>query len=570
MARFTKVTGQSVEPASFYDDILSLSTKTTFDAVTHALMTTPLTDASGQKFGDGLTLIERVDTVKGEVSGTPGDRQFRMYVRLTANAREMLDRSREFKRGIDNSIYHKGYPVNYREQRGTPSIQVSIALDGRQADIDVDYRSSMFPVSLLNGHLSAANSDVRAGNNADRHAAQWLGFQQWWRSFFGVRLDQTPDAALIPTSNLALPKIPRAGKKDIKVMAPDFLRAWLVEGDVVAAMGYVSERSYACLAQDAPDPSAFDRGLAPFQIMVNLKAAHDAIGKHASLDGLTLGVPLTIPGLRAVSHPQQDQFAIYSVSDDVAARFDCATRLMPGATRGSRAYGQHFGVTFRIAGQAKNASIALLWAKDDGYWKIVSWQTEPEPDKTPAAPTPPEPKLARIKADLTLVQAAKDFVESWLVRKNYDAAFRSLSTRSYACYDLLRGPDAPASTSPDDAGRKIRAGLERIGQAVGTSRNLEAIIEAVEPLLPSIQVMDQPYSRIFSLTNLPAALGDAFECDARARGAVPPDPVPLDYGSAFGMTLRFRTSGGEAPVLRLLWRKEDGAWRISAYDVALP
>ena len=98
--------------------------------------------------------------------GASGDRQFRMYVRLMPNAREMLERSREFKRGVDNSIYHKGYPLNYREQRGTPSIQFSIALDGRQADIDVDYRSSMFPVGLLNGHLSSANSDVRAGNDA--------------------------------------------------------------------------------------------------------------------------------------------------------------------------------------------------------------------------------------------------------------------------------------------------------------------------------------------------------------------------------------------------------------------
>ena len=279
VARFNKVTGQSLDAGPFYDDILSLSTKTTFDAVTHALITTPLTDASGQKFGDGLALIERVDTVRGEVSGASGDRQFRMYVRLIPNAREMLERSREFKRGVDNSIYHKGYPINYREQRGTPSIQVSIALDGRQADVDVDYRASMFPVGLVNGHLSSANSDVRAGNNADRHASQWSGYQQWWRSFFGVRLARTPDA-LDTTSTPSLPTIPRAGKKDIKVMVPDFLQAWLVEGDVVAAMGYVSPRSYACLARDTPDPASFDRGLAPFQILVNLKAAHDAIGTH--------------------------------------------------------------------------------------------------------------------------------------------------------------------------------------------------------------------------------------------------------------------------------------------------
>ena len=114
-------------------------------------------------------------------------------------------------------------------------------------------------------------------------------------------------------------------------MVPDFLQAWLVEGNVVAAMGYVSERSYACLAQDMPDPSAFDRGLAPVQIMVNLKAAHDALGKHDSLEGLAMGVPLPIPGLRAVSQPHQAQFALYEIPDDLAARFDCASRLTPGA-----------------------------------------------------------------------------------------------------------------------------------------------------------------------------------------------------------------------------------------------
>jgi hypothetical protein len=53
----------------------------------------------------------------------------------------------------------------------------------------------------------------------------------------------------------------------------------------------VSERSYACLAQNAPDPAAFDRGLAPFQMLVNLRAAHDGLGRHDSLEGLTIGVP---------------------------------------------------------------------------------------------------------------------------------------------------------------------------------------------------------------------------------------------------------------------------------------
>ena len=132
-------------------------------------------------------------------------------------------------------------------------------------------------------------------------------------------------------------------------------------------------------------------------------------------------------------------------------------------------------------------------------------------------PAPPEPKVVRIKADLTLVQAAKNFVDTWLIRKDYDAAFRYLSTRSYACYDLVRGPDAPPSTSLDDAGRKIRASLERIGQWVGTSRNLEAIIEAAEPRHPSIRVMDQPYSR--------TSASPAFPLHLATSSSVTPAPV---------------------------------------------
>ena len=484
VARFTKVTGQSIDARTFYDDVLRLSTKTTFDAVTHALQTTRLTDASGQAFGDALSLVERVDTVKGEVSGTSSDRQFRMYVRLTANAREMLNRSREFRRGVDNTVYHKGYPINYREQQGTPSIQISIAMDGRLADVDVDYRASFFPVSLFNGHLSAANSDVRAGDNGERHAGRWTGYQNWWRSFFGAGVERAPaDKDAMPA--FTLPKIPRAGKKNVNDMVPDFLAAWLLEGNIVAAMGYVSERSYACLAQDAPDPAAFDRGLAPIQIMVNLQAAHAALSKHDSLEGLTIGVPLAIPGLRAVPQPRQGQFVLYEVPDKMAAGFDCASRLTPGApTRASRAYGQHYAASFRVAGPGKDTSVALLWAREDGYWKIVSWFVAPKPDETPVPPAPPESKVVRIKADPTLVQAAKSFVDTWLIRKDYDAAFRVLSTKSYACYDLVRGPNVPASASLDDAGRKLRTSLELIGQRVGSSRNLETIVEAVDPLLP--------------------------------------------------------------------------------------
>jgi hypothetical protein len=568
--RFTKATGQSVEPGGFYDDIVNLSTKTTFEAVTHALMTTRLTDGSGTSLGDALGLVERIEAVRGEIPEARGDRQFRMYAQLKPGALDTLSRSEEFKRGADNSVYHKGYPISYRGQGGVPSIQISVALDGRRSDIDVDYRASSFPAALFNGHLTSSNSDVRAGNNYDRHLDRWTGFQNWWRSFFGVRQERMADAREL-ASRPVLPRTPRAGDKTIDVMVSDFLTAWLIEGDVIAAMGYVSERAYACLAQDSENPSDFDRGVAPFQLMVNLKAAHDSLGKRSSLDGLVVGTRLTKAGLRVVQQPHHAQFVIYAVPDDIAAAFDCESRLTPGDPKSiKRKYGNYFGATFYVAGR-RDVPVAFLWGKENGYWKLVSWQTGAAENESTPGPNPvAAPKIVRISADPSFVQAARGFLESWLIRKDYDAAFGYFSPKSYACYNLERSEGEPAIASPEEAGRSLRGALEASGNAIGPQRSLDGVIEAAEPFHSAIRLMNHSYSRVFSLSSIPNALADAAECTARAAGSGIPDPVPLEYSNGFGMTVQFKTRGGDAPVLRLLWRNEAGTWRITAYGVELP
>jgi len=575
LARFNELTGKQLQAEAFYDTTVKLSAKTTFDAVTNALITTPLTDKSGAKYGDALDLVERVESVRGEILDTASDHQFRMYVRLVPDVIDRLDRSQQFDRGADNSFFHKGYPINYRQQGGSPSIQISIAADRRRADIDVDYRSSRFPLSLFNGHLTSANSDVRAGDNFDRHTNRWSGFQNWWRSLFGVRVSNSPDPNTVPAERPLVPSTPRAGKRNIDVMVDDFLRAWLVDNDVLGAMSYISERAYACLAQDGDERFAFDRGLAPFQVLQNLKAAHDALGPHASLDGLVVGVRLTTPALRVVQQPHHAQFVIYSVPDDVATKFDCESRLTLATKKNvSRAYGNYYGATFYLNSR-KDYSMALLWAKEDGAWKIVSWQTEPqaEEDATATAEPPAAASVAApratMKADPALVSAAKGFLESWLIRKDYDTAFRYLAPESYACHDPGPDPNAPARSSAD-AAALTRSALERSGAEVGNQARLDTLISAVPPVHPAVRLLDHPYAQTFTLTSVPNATIAAADCAARAQGGRWTGDLPLEYGQAFGMNLRFRTRSGEPPVLRVLWVKDQGAWRIRAYAVEYP
>jgi hypothetical protein len=577
IARLSQVAGQPIEPGPFYDTNVRFSAKTTFEAVTHALMTTTLTDDSGTRLGDGLDLIERVDSVKGQVPGLGGDRQFRMYALLHSDSVAKLERSREFRRGADNTIFHRGYPISFRARGGTPSIQISIAEDRRNADFDVDYRGSSFPVALFNGHLTSANSDVRAGTNYDRHVDRWSGFSNWWRGFFGIRLDRSPDEDT--TGPVALPVTPKIGKKTIDVMAYEFLRTWLVDGNVLESMAYISDRSHTCLAEDAENPAAFDRGMAPFQLMIRLKAAKDAVGPRQSLEGVIAGVRVTNPELKIVVQPHHAQFVLYSVPDDVAATLDCESRQAGGRTsRPRRVYGNYYGALFyapsrdgALAGNGQ--TVALLWAQENGYWKIVSWHLEPEQDDTPPPAAPAAmASPVRMKAEPGLVQSAKRFLESWLIRRDYDAAFRYLSPESYACYNLSRGPDQPAAASSEEAGRAIRTALERIGQIAGSTRRLDALIEAVDPVHARIRLVDHADARVFSLFGLPDALAEVEACATRelTQRLTTSTGAAAEYGKAFGQALRFRTRGGETPVLRLLWLKDGGVWRIAAYDVVMP
>jgi hypothetical protein len=327
-----------------------------------------------------------------------------------------------------------------------------------------------------------------------------------------------------------------------------------------------------CLALEEEHPEAFDRGIAPFRLMRRMKAAFDGLGPHTSLQGLTLGIRLADPALKVVQQPHHAQVVVYAVPDDIAVAFDCQSRLtVAGSTKPSRTYGKHHGAVFHLnVPGGRDHTMSLLWTRSEGFWKVRSWREEPEDESPRALHTPPDVRPARVPADTTLVAAARGFLDSWLIRRNYDAAFQYFSPASYACYDLAREPRAPASTSPDDAGRQLRRSLEQAGSIVGTQRDLSAILEGIEPTHPALRVMDHPYARIFSLASLPDSLTEAMSCTARAAGA-PFAPTASDtYGRGFGMAVHFRTQSGEAPVVRLLWMKDTAGWRIAAYDVEHP
>ncbi len=183
-ALYNENTGRNYGPQEYFDS-LTISERTTYDAVTHALMSSPLTDEAGSSVGTAFDLVESLERIAGQYYGRGGDQQFRLYVNLAPGAKETLEKSQEFQLGHLNTVYHVGYPYSFRQAGKEPTIQFSISEDGTKADIDVDYRSSKSPQALFNGHLTSANSDVRQGDNHQRHTVRWRGLVAWWQESFG-------------------------------------------------------------------------------------------------------------------------------------------------------------------------------------------------------------------------------------------------------------------------------------------------------------------------------------------------------------------------------------------------
>src|SRR4029453_9557742 len=114
------ITGPNIDAKISYDN-LPLSTRTTFDAVTDALLKTKLTDgATGKPLGNALDIVKLVESVHGEINKTRGDQKSRILRFLSDTALELIYQSKEFKRVGDNTIYPIGYPINFRQQGGVP------------------------------------------------------------------------------------------------------------------------------------------------------------------------------------------------------------------------------------------------------------------------------------------------------------------------------------------------------------------------------------------------------------------------------------------------------------------
>jgi hypothetical protein len=246
--------------------------------------------------------------------------------------------------------------------------------------VDVDYRSSKFPRAMFNGHLTSANSDVRAGDNPERHAGRWSGFVAWWRDFFGGvsaggASEAGPDLLTRePPETPTLHPPDRPGGEDPEALhdaAQEFLSDWLVRRSFDEAARFLSDRVLACVdVDDDPDDDILRADGAKAALRRAMQTIVDEVGE---VDDLSQAIEAVLPwreSIRVQSHPFEKDFAVLELTSRDASSFLCGESLeseLPDA------YGTHFGVLFRWKVPGGGA-FGLVWTRENGHWRIVSYE----------------------------------------------------------------------------------------------------------------------------------------------------------------------------------------------------
>jgi hypothetical protein len=582
-ARYNKRTQRNVTPEDGYNAV-PISIRTTFEAVTNALRTTSLTSKQGGSLGNALNLVEAVETARGGVPRARGDLQFRIYVILKSGALATLNSSREFNRGADNTVFHHSYPLNYRQTGGVPSIQISMSLDGERADIDVDYRSSGFPAALFNGHLTAENSDVRAGNNYNGHLQRWQGLSNWWRNLFGVPV--VHDSGFAPDPEQDISRFPRlTDKVPLAAAVNDYLSTWLVQGKPNLALAYVSARSYTCftsaLAAGAGDTASAsndakqDAGKpVPRKLWNDMEEVNFLLGQPGTLENAVAPVELSDPALLPIAQKGAVNFTLAKVPDDIAANLTCSPEA--SSTPPSRKYGKYYASVFRLRLPGNtDAPILLLWQKELGYWQIVARQIDPSVVRDGPVPQAPaleaketaaatEPPAVETQAAPEMLKRIQSFFDVFLLERNSDLAFSYFAPSAYPCVNLALEPGMKAVSGVPDEASYLRRDLKEVVQHEPKSQRLEQIIESYDPEDPTLKRVHHAHERAYMLAKISNAEAIGFQCGSASRstgGAGGPKYVTFFH---------FIEPGGESAGLGLLWSKESGDWKIIAFRLDEP
>jgi hypothetical protein len=531
--------GFGADPKQMYDQ-LPQSYRTTYEAVTNALEKTLLTSKSGARMGSALDLVSIVEGIAGEIPGKRDDEQFRVSAALRPGALAVLNRSTQFRRNHDNTLYHVGYPLNYRTN-GFPAIHLSLNPDGTQADIDIDYRPSSFPQALLESQFSTAASDIRAGDNYLRHTTRWTGLDPWWQNLVEPGVEQAGVPEQAQESAIAFPAEPPDSAKDLSDAVGQFLNTWLVLQKPEAAVAYFGDEALSCTGSP-PNSSPLVRRMHLYR---QLQLINQTIGKIDSPSQAVLVPPSPEDSSSSAA------YVGFHVPDNEVPALLCA----PSPKENLK---DVYLVSFRLRiFQSGEVAVHQYWHQTGQTWKIIALHVDRNVDsivppvaEIPALDASGEPRSAL--GDPEMITSALQFFQNWLSFHNIRGAVAFLAPSAYQCFGHGKATTAAAQAN-------MQAAFEEVSQAVTSGGSLDKYMQALPPWDPQQAIVEHLQSAAFAIVQPTAGMLDSVRCTPSVR-----------RGPAYITSFVFGGEAAKAAALLAVWEPVDDEWMITSLSVLDP
>jgi hypothetical protein len=313
-------------------------------------------------------------------------------------------------------------------------------------------------------------------------------------------------------------------------------------------------------------------------MLVGMKRVNKTLGSVAALTDVAKGIRMFDPELRVVEQPHHEAFVLYDVPESRALKFECAYRGLPDSEvpQGSKTkYGDYYGTVFHISAPGRPGStLALLWAKENGNWKVISWESEPETDQSDVPDLRTEVAAGanpRVQGKPEQIKAARDFLDAWFIEKDYERAMHYVADECLECVNLfLREGEQPYS-GHEALKERLRLGLQRTAEAFGSINRLSDVMTGFEPSNPHLPIVTHPDEADFLIASLPDYVAGSYGCAYRlAGGQILPAPENPTFGNHYVLGFKTRTFTGEPAVLFTLWSRRAGEWKISAFHIETP
>jgi len=387
------------------------------------------------------------------------------------------------------------------------------------------------------------------------------------------------EASAVPSSE---PAVNANAKPDVAVHA--FLKSWLQDERADLATSYFADSAFWCRKLENAKP--VDLGTAKFSVLMALRDVNNQIGKVAQVSDAIVGVRLSGPRGKLIPQPYESEFALYDIREDLAEQMKCINQVDPSNLTekavNSKSFGKYFASVFKFKLPGKETeTVAALWAKQNDYWKLISYDIEPEfekyrvPDTTTAAEaaSTATPAPTYVAGDKDLTRSATDFLNKWFVLGQPAEAFQYLSSRAYSCANLYRDDDTPAPSGPAEAGKMIQAGMQKLVTIVGPVQKLDKAIEAPTVSHPDVRLVKHSNSGAFVQASVPDHMAAAARCEDRKPDEelyVPEPATGKVYGNFYAAGFRLRKSLGDSSVLWTVWARENSQWKVVSYFIMTP